>query len=89
MYLSPERLHRQKLKYKRQYSHIPPSQFAGKYGGAYWGSYPIPDSNHAIRALIYARHAPNPQGIRDHVLKVAKRKGWLNPKTGSIRRNLQ
>ena len=41
--------------------------FAGPSGGAPKGSYPINTRKRAKAALSYARHAPNPQGIRNAV----------------------
>ena len=38
--------------------------FAGPSGGAPKGSYPINTRKRAKAALSYARHAPDPQGIR-------------------------
>jgi len=38
--------------------------FAGPSGGAPKGSYPINTRKRAKAALSYARHAPNPSGIR-------------------------
>ena len=41
--------------------------FAGPSGGAPEGSYPINTRKRAKAALSYARHAPNPSGIRKAV----------------------
>lgn len=41
--------------------------FAGPSGGAPSGSYPINTRKRAKAALSYARHAPNPSGIRKAV----------------------
>ena len=43
--------------------------FCGPAGGAPKGSYPVNTKKRAIAALSYARHAPNPAGIKDCVCK--------------------
>jgi len=86
MSLPPHRLQAQIRRYKEKYSHINPKDFVGRFGGAYRYSYPVDTPARAIAALAYARHAPNPQGIRDAVYRIAKRKGWLRP-NGTIRRS--
>ena len=43
--------------------------FCGPAGGAPAGSYPVNTKKRAIAALSYARHAPNPAGIKDCVCK--------------------
>jgi len=44
-------------------------KFAGPAGGAPKGSFPIDTRKRAKAALAYARHAPNPAGIRKAVCK--------------------
>ncbi len=43
--------------------------FCGPAGGAPKGSYPVNTRKRAISALSYARHAPNPSGIKSCVCK--------------------
>jgi len=65
---------------------IPEELFCGTYGGARAGSYPVNTPGRAIAAMSYARYAPNPQGIRECARRVAASKGWVNEKTGRIKR---
>lgn len=69
-----------------KYGDLPDSAFVGKFGGAYMRSYPVNTRGRAIAALSYARHAPDPEGIRRAVYRVAQRNGWINPRTGKIQR---
>jgi hypothetical protein len=59
--------------------------FCGPAGGAKAGTYPVNTPSRARAALAYARHAPNPSGIRSCVMKKASSRGWINPKTGRLR----
>lgn len=71
---------------RSNYGDLPDSEFVGKYGGAYKRSFPVNTRGRAIAALARAHFAPNPDGIRRAVYRVAKRKGWINPRTGKISR---
>lgn len=52
-----------------EYKNVKSSDFAGAKGGSSKYSYPINTRKRAIAALAYARHAPNPEGIRQAVYK--------------------
>ncbi len=52
-----------------EYKTVKKSEFAGKSGGTSPYSYPINTLKRARAALSYARHAPNPAGIRKAVYK--------------------
>lgn len=69
-----------------KYPNVPADLFCGPAGGACQGTYPVNTPGRAIAAMSYARHAPNPEGIRACARKVAKQKGWMDPQTGKIRR---
>ena len=59
-------------------SNIPKRLFCGPAGGACPGTYPVNTPRRARAALSYARHAPNPEGIRRCARRVAKEEGWTN-----------
>lgn len=67
-----------------KYKNVPKNLFCGPEGGACPGTYPVNTRGRAIAALSYARHAPNPEGIRACARRIAKAKGWL--KDDKIRR---
>lgn len=69
-----------------KYPNVPKDLFCGPSGGACPGTYPVNNPGRAISALSYARHAPNPDGIRECAMRIAKSKGWIDPKTGKIQR---
>ena len=71
---------------KPRYADVPKELFCGPSGGARAGSYPVNSPGRAIAAMSYARFAPNPQGIKECARRIALSKGWVNPKTGKIRR---
>lgn len=52
-----------------EYKNVSKKDFAGPAGGAPKGSYPINTEKRAKAALSYARHAPNPEGIKRAVYK--------------------
>jgi hypothetical protein len=52
-----------------EYKNVKKSDFAGKAGGTSPYSYPINTLKRARAALAYARHAPDPAGIRRAVYK--------------------
>ena len=58
--------------------------FCGPAGGAKAGTYPVNSPKRARAALAYARHAPNPKGIKKCVKEIAKKKGWTDAK-GTIK----
>nr|QBK85990.1 MAG: 2-cysteine adaptor domain protein [Marseillevirus LCMAC101] len=70
-----------------KYKGVPKNLFCGPAGGAPAGSYPVNTRARAISAKSYARHSPNPAGIRRCVDRIARQKGWINPKTGRIKRS--
>lgn len=53
--------------------------FCGPEGGAPPFTYPVNTRERARAALAYARHAPNPEGIRRCVHRIAKAKDWVRP----------
>lgn len=63
---------------------IPRNLFCGPAGGARPGSFPVNTPRRAVAALSYARKAPNPEGIKGCVKKIAVRKGWYDSRTGRI-----
>ena len=56
---------------------IPEDEFCGVSGGSMPHTYPVNTPGRARAALSYARHAPNPAGIKQCARSVAKKKGWL------------
>lgn len=62
---------------RNKYSDVKASDFCGSAGGSCPRAYPVNTPSRARAALSYARHAPNPQGIRDCVYEKAGKKGWL------------
>jgi len=76
--LSPSRKAKPGCSNAGKYKDVKPSDFCGPEGGACEGTYPVNTPGRAKSALSYARHAPNPQGIRDCVYRKAGEKGWLN-----------
>lgn len=68
-----------------KYKGVPKNLFCGPAGGAPAGSYPCNSPQRCRAALSYARHSPNPDGIRRCVRRISKRKGWTNPKTGKLK----
>ncbi len=58
-------------------SGIPESQFCGPAGGACPYTYPVNTRKRARAALSYARHAPNPEGIKECARRIAKERGWM------------
>lgn len=63
---------------KTKYSDVPEQYFCGPAGGYPAGShnFPVDSPRRCSAALSYARNAPDPQGIRECALKIAKEKGW-------------
>lgn len=51
--------------------------FVGPSGGAPKGSYPVTNKKQWAAAKSYARHAPNPSGIKKAADRIGKKKGWL------------
>lgn len=70
-------------KYQRE--GIPVGEFCGPAGGAMQYTYPVNTPGRARAALSYARHAPNPEGIKMCARTMAKKKGWMDPVTGKIK----
>jgi hypothetical protein len=50
--------------------------FCGPSGGAPAGSFPVTNKKQVRAAKAYARHAPNPSGIKSCADRIAKGKGW-------------
>lgn len=65
---------------------LPKSAFCGKAAGRGEYDYPVNTPGRAIAALSYARYAPNKEGLRKCVEKVAKREGWYDAQAKKIRR---
>jgi len=61
-----------------EYIGLRPAEFAGPAGGAPRGTFPINTEARARAALSYARHAPNPSGIKRKVYAKAEREGWFH-----------
>ena len=68
-----------------KYRNLPASDFCGPSGGACPGTFPVNTPGRARAGLSYRRHAPNPAGIEECVIRIAKRKGWYDAKTGTIK----
>ena len=62
---------------KRKTSAAGKGPFVGPSGGAPKGSYPVTNKKQWAAAKSYARHAPNPSGIRAAADRIARKKGWL------------
>jgi len=64
---------------QRKYIHsgIPEEDFCGPEGGSCRYTYPVNTPGRARAALSYARHAPDPEGIRECALRKAREKGWV------------
>jgi len=56
--------------------------FCGPAGGAPKGSYPVNTCGRVSAAKSYARHAPNPDGIKSCAARAAKRLGCGSAKKG-------
>ncbi len=81
------RFEAQKRRWMTKYKNVPLEDFAGgQDSGTFRYSYPCNTPGRCIAALAYARHAPRPDIIRKHVYMIAKRKGFIDPRTGKIRR---
>ncbi len=59
-----------------KYKNVSSELFCGPEGGSCYGTYPVNTKARARAALAYARHAPNPEGIRKCVKRISKEKGW-------------
>ena len=70
-----------------KYKDVPNSMFCGPEGGACPGTYPVNTPKRARAALSYARHAPNPEGIRRCTYRKANQQGWVDPTTGKLKMN--
>jgi hypothetical protein len=55
------------------------SDFCGPEGDSCPYTFPVSTRAQARAALSYARHAPNPAGIRRCVIRKAMRMGWIGP----------
>jgi len=64
---------------------IPRNEFCGPSGGACERTFPSNTRKRAVSSLTYRRHAPNPAGIEECVIRIAKKKGWYDAKTGTIK----
>lgn len=59
-----------------KYRDVPEGMFCGRAGGSCDQTYPVNTPGRARAALSYARHAPNPQGIRNCAHRIARQQGW-------------
>ena len=57
-----------------EYKKVGKKDFCGPSGGSPKGSYPVDSAKRCRAALSYARHAPNPSGIRECVKRKCKGK---------------
>lgn len=72
--------------HKNKYKDVPDNEFCGKEGGKDCRyTYPVNTKKRAVSALSYARHAPDPNSLRECVRRHAKEKGWLDLETGEIK----
>jgi len=69
---------------KRKTSGPHEGPFVGPSGGAPKGSYPVTNPGQWHAALSYARHAPNPAGIKAAANAIAKRRGWKKAYQGGL-----
>lgn len=60
----------------RETSDADEGPFCGPSGGAPGGSFPVTNKKQARAAKAYARHAPNPGGVKKCADRVAKKHGW-------------
>lgn len=60
-----------------KYPDVPSDMFCGPAGGACEGTYPVNTPGRWRAAKSYARHAPDPQGIKDCADRIAREQGWL------------
>lgn len=60
---------------KRKTSGAKEGPFCGPSGGSPKGSYPVTSAKQGKSAKAYARHAPNPEGIKKCVDRVLGKKG--------------
>jgi len=67
-----------------KYKNVPSELFCGPEGGSCPGTYPVNTPGRARAALSYARHAPNPEGIKKCARRIAQTKGWVDPRTGKL-----
>lgn len=59
-----------------KYKNVPEDLFCGPEGGSCPGTFPVNTKRRSKAALAYARHAPNPEGIRQCVRRISAKKGW-------------
>lgn len=64
---------------------LPRSAFCGPEGGACEYTFPVNTPGRARAALAYRRHSPDPDKLEACVIRVAKKKGWYDAKTGTIK----
>lgn len=60
-----------------KYKNVPSDLFCGPEGGSCPGTYPVNTPGRARAAMAYARHAPNPEGIKKCAIRVAKQRGYF------------
>lgn len=63
-----------------KYPKVAVDEFCGPEGGSCPGTYPVNTRGRARAALAYARHAPDPEGIKNCVRRKSSEKGWLDSK---------
>lgn len=69
-----------------KYRNVPEGMFCGPAGGACPGTYPVDTPGRVIAAMAYARHAPNPAGIKACARRAAQTQGWYSPTTKKVMR---
>ena len=68
-----------------KYPNVAADDFCGPAGGSCPRTYPVNTRQRARAALSYARHAPNPSGIKRCVRNKSAKKGWIDPRTGKLK----
>ena len=72
---------------RNKYPEVKESDFCGREGGTRCDrSFPVNSPKRARAALAYARHAPNPEGIRRCVARKVREHGWSDA-SGKIKMN--
>ena len=59
-----------------KYKNVPKNLFCGPAGGACPGTFPCDSRLRCRSALSYARHAPDPEGIRRCIRRISRQKGF-------------
>lgn len=67
---SPTRSPKKRCSNQGKYKGVPADLFCGTEGESCPGTYPVNTKGRARAALAYARHAPNPEGIKKCVRRL-------------------